>query len=295
MDFSLVDVFGIDDFSGNPVAVVHDATDLSTDRMQRITRWLNLSETTFLLPPRDPAADYRVRIFTLDREMPFAGHPTLGTAHAWLEAGGRPRNAGEIVQECGAGLVPLRRADAGLAFAAPPLIRSGPVEEEKLTEIAAVLGIGRDRIVDAAWADNGPGWAAVLLASAEEVLALEPARHHPSRMEIGVVGPYPPGHDAAYEVRAIFSDPFGGLLEDPVTGSLNASVAQWMLETGRVAAPYRASQGTRLGRTGRVSIEQADGEVWIGGQTRTLFRGSAASLDAESSAGRGAEANARHD
>jgi PhzF family phenazine biosynthesis protein len=273
MDFSLVDVFGVEDFSGNPVAVVHDATGLSTEQMQRITRWLNLSETTFLLPPTDAAADYRVRIFTLDREMPFAGHPTLGTAHAWLEAGGVPRNADEIVQECGAGLIPLRRAEGRLAFAAPPLIRSGPVDEGKLAEIAGVLGIARDRIIDAAWADNGPGWAAVLLGSAEDVLALEPARHHPSRMEIGVVGPYPPGHDAAYEVRAIFSDPFGGLLEDPVTGSLNASVAQWMLETGRVTAPYAASQGSRLGRTGRISVAQADGEVWIGGLTKTLFRG----------------------
>jgi PhzF family phenazine biosynthesis protein len=276
MDFSLVDVFGVEDFSGNPVAVVHDATGLSTEQMQRITRWLNLSETTFLLPPTDAAADYRVRIFTLDREMPFAGHPTLGTAHAWLEAGGVPRNADEIVQECGAGLIPLRRAEGRLAFAAPPLIRSGPVDEGKLAEIAGVLGIARDRIIDAAWADNGPGWAAVLLGSAEDVLALEPARHHPSRMEIGVVGPYPPGHDAAYEVRAIFSDPFGGLLEDPVTGSLNASVAQWMLETGRVTAPYAASQGSRLGRTGRISVTQADGQVWIGGATKTLFRGSAA-------------------
>jgi PhzF family phenazine biosynthesis protein len=275
MDFSLVDVFGVEDFSGNPVAVVHDATGLSTEQMQRITRWLNLSETTFLLPPTDPAADYRVRIFTLDREMPFAGHPTLGTAHAWLAAGGSPRNPGEVIQECGAGLVPLRRASGRLAFAAPPLLRSGPVEEAKLAEIASVLGIARDRIVDAAWADNGPGWAAVLLGSAEEVLALEPARHHPSRIEIGVVGPYPPGHDAAYEVRAIFSDAFGGLLEDPVTGSLNASVAQWMLETGRVAAPYTAAQGTRLGRTGRVSIEQTDGQVWIGGATKTLFAGQA--------------------
>jgi PhzF family phenazine biosynthesis protein len=276
MDFSLVDVFGVEDFSGNPVAVVHDATGLSTEQMQRITRWLNLSETTFLLPPTDAAADYRVRIFTLDREMPFAGHPTLGTAHAWLEAGDVPRNADEIVQECGAGLIPLRRAEGRLAFAAPPLIRSGPVDEGKLAEIAGVLGIARDRIIDAAWADNGPGWAAVLLGSAEDVLALEPARHHPSRMEIGVVGPYPPGHDAAYEVRAIFSDPFGGLLEDPVTGSLNASVAQWMLETGRVTAPYAASQGSRLGRTGRISVAQADGQVWIGGATKTLFRGSAA-------------------
>jgi PhzF family phenazine biosynthesis protein len=273
MDFSLVDVFGVEDFSGNPVAVVHDATGLSTEQMQRITRWLNLSETTFLLPPTDAAADYRVRIFTLDREMPFAGHPTLGTAHAWLEAGGVPRNADEIVQECGAGLIPLRRAEGRFAFAAPPLIRSGPVDEGKLAEIAGVLGIARDRIIDAAWADNGPGWAAVLLGSAEDVLALEPARHHPSRMEIGVVGPYPPGHDAAYEVRAIFSDPFGGLLEDPVTGSLNASVAQWILETGRVTAPYAASQGSRLGRTGRISVAQADGEVWIGGLTKTLFRG----------------------
>jgi len=275
MDFSLVDVFGVEDFSGNPVAVVHDAIGLSSEQMQRITRWLNLSETTFLLPPTDPAADYRVRIFTLDREMPFAGHPTLGTAHAWLQAGGTPRNPGDVIQECGAGLVPLRRTGDRLAFAAPPLIRSGPVEEDKLVEIAGVLGIARERILDAAWADNGPGWAAVLLGSAEEVLALEPARHHPSRMEIGVVGPYPSGHEAAYEVRAIFSDAFGGLLEDPVTGSLNASVAQWMLETGRVAAPYLASQGTRLGRTGCISVEQADGQIWIGGATRTLFRGRA--------------------
>ncbi|HYZ48468.1 MAG TPA: PhzF family phenazine biosynthesis protein [Sphingomonas sp.] len=275
MDFSLVDVFGVEDFSGNPVAVVHDASGLSAEQMQRITRWLNLSETTFLMPPTDPDADYRVRIFTLDREMPFAGHPTLGTCHAWLRAGGAPRNADEVIQECGAGLVPVRRDGERLAFAAPPLIRSGPVQEERLDEIASVLGIGRDQIVDAAWADNGPGWVAVLLESAEDVLALEPARHHPSRMEIGVVGPYPPGSEAAYEVRAIFSDAFGGLLEDPVTGSLNASVAQWMLATGRVETPYVAAQGTRLGRSGRVSIAQADGQIWIGGNTRTLFAGRA--------------------
>jgi PhzF family phenazine biosynthesis protein len=276
MDFSLVDVFGVEDFSGNPVAVVHDAGGLSTDQMQRITRWLNLSETTFLLPPTDAGADYRVRIFTLDREMPFAGHPTLGTCHAWLEAGGKPRDAARIVQECGAGLVPVRRDGDRFAFAAPPLIRSGPVNEPKLDEIASILGIARDLIMDAAWADNGPGWAAVLLGSAEEVLALDPARHHKSRVEIGVVGPYRPGSEAAYEVRAIFSDPFGGLIEDPVTGSLNASVAQWMLETGRVTAPYVASQGTRLGRTGRVSVSQANGQIWIGGATKTLFRGRAA-------------------
>jgi PhzF family phenazine biosynthesis protein len=276
MRFSLVDVFGVDDFSGNPVAVVHDATGLSTDQMQRITRWLNLSETTFLLPPMLAEADYRVRIFTLDREMPFAGHPTLGTCHAWLEAGGTPRNPGEIVQECGVGLVPVRRAGESLAFAAPPLIRTGPVENAKVEEIAGVLGIARERILDAAWVDNGPGWIGVLLSSAEEVLALTPARHHPSRMEIGVVGPHRAGQEAAYEVRAIFSDAFGGLIEDPVTGSLNASVAQWMLESGRVSAPYCAAQGTRLGRTGRVQVGKGDGQIWIGGATKILFKGQSA-------------------
>lgn len=275
MDFTLVDVFGVGDFSGNPVAVIHDAGQLSTEQMQRITRWLNLSESTFIVPPTDPGADYHVRIFTLDRELPFAGHPTLGTCHAWLEAGGTPRDPAMIVQQCAAGLIPLR-AGKGLAFAAPPLMRSGPVDEAKLDEVAAVLRIGRGRIVDAAWADNGPGWVAVMLASAEEVLAIEPARHHSQRIDIGVVGAYPPGHETAYEVRAIFSDPYGGLIEDPVTGSLNASLAQWMLASGHIAAPYVAAQGTRLGRTGRISVDQDAGEIWIGGQTRTLFRGTAA-------------------
>ena len=277
MDFSLVDVFGVDDFSGNPVAVVHDADALSGEEMQRITRWLNLSESTFLLPPTDPAADYRVRIFTLERELPFAGHPTLGTCHAWLEAGGQPRDPARIVQQCPAGLVTVRDEGGGLAFAAPPLLRSGPVDEATLDEVAALLGIGRERIVDAAWTDNGPGWVSVLLASAEEVLALEPARSHPGRIDIGVVGLYPPGSEAAYEVRAIFTAGFGALVEDPVTGSLNASVAQWMLDSGRVAAPFVAAQGTRLGRTGRVAIARdTEGAVWVGGRTRTLFKGSAA-------------------
>lgn len=276
MDFSLVDVFGVEDFSGNPVAVIHDATSLDTEAMQRITRWLNLSESTFLLPPADAQADYRVRIFTLERELPFAGHPTLGTCHAWLQAGGKPRDPGRIVQQCEAGLVSVRNDSGRLAFAAPPLIRSGPVDDATLDEIAGILGIGRDRIVDAAWTDNGPGWVSVLLASAEEVLALEPARSHPGRIDIGVVGLYPPGSEAAYEVRAIFTAGFGSLVEDPVTGSLNASVAQWLLESGRVTAPYTAAQGTRLDRTGRVSVSQADGQLWIGGNTRTLFRGEAA-------------------
>jgi PhzF family phenazine biosynthesis protein len=193
----LVDVFHDRPFSGNPLAVVLDADGLSTEHMQRITRWLNLSETAFLLPPTTPDADYRVRIFTLDREMPFAGHPTLGSCHAWLSAGGQPRREGEIIQECGAGLVPIRRNGAQLAFAAPPLIRSGPVSEAELQEIARFLRIPGSAIIDANWADNGPGWVVVLLESAEAVLALNPPKDHPTRIDIGVVGPHPPGSPTA--------------------------------------------------------------------------------------------------
>lgn len=271
--FRLVDVFGADPYSGNPLAVVADAEGLDEREMQRIARWLNLSETAFLLAPTAPGADYRVRIFTLAHELPFAGHPTLGSCHAWLEAGGRPRDPAMIVQECGTGLVRVRRAGGVLAFAAPPLTRSGSVDEADLAEIAAVLRIERSAIVDAAWADNGPGWVAVLLASAEAVLAVEPVRHHPRRIDVGLVGPHPAG-PAAFEVRALFSDAHGALIEDPVTGSLNASIAQWLFASGRATGPYLAAQGTRLGRTGRVQVERdGAGQVWIGGQTATLFAG----------------------
>jgi PhzF family phenazine biosynthesis protein len=254
--FTLVDVFAERAFMGNPLAVITGADDLDAADMLRITRWLNLSETTFLLPATAPGADYRVRIFTLEREMPFAGHPTLGTCRAWLHAGGRPaRQDGVIVQECGAGLVHVRRDGDTLAFAAPPLVRGGPVDEAHLRTLAGVLRIPRSAIVDAAWADNGPGWVAILLESAQAVLDLEPVRHHPERIEVGVVGPYPHGADPVYEVRTFFSDHRGSLLEDPVTGSLNASAAQWMLATGRVRAPFTAAQGGRLGRDGRVRID----------------------------------------
>ena len=270
----LVDVFGQAPLSGNPLAVVSDAGHLDTAAMQQITRWLNLSETTFLLPPTTPDADYRVRIFTLDREMPFAGHPTLGTCHAWLEAGGTPHTRDEITQECGLGLVRIRRNDGLLAFSAPALIRSGDCDAAKIAEIAEVLRIPVEAIVDAQWVDNGPGWAAVLLRSAEEVLAIEPLRSHHTRVDIGVVGPYAAGSESAFELRAFFSDHHGGLVEDPVTGSLNASVAQWLLRTGRARSPYQASQGTRLGRQGRIAVEQDHaGNVWIGGKTQTLFEG----------------------
>ncbi len=272
--FQLVDVFGQGDFSGNPLAVVLDADGLDGETMQRITRWLNLSETTFLLPPTTPDADYRVRIFTLDRELPFAGHPTLGSCHAWLTAGGQPQRAGEVVQECGAGLVTVRRDGERLAFAAPPLIRTGPVDEATLVEAAQVLRIGLDEIQDAQWVDNGPGWMAVMLRSADAVLALEPLRAYERRIEIGVVGAHAPGADADYEVRALFSDPYGAIIEDSVTGSLNASIAQWLFASGARTAGYVAAQGTRLGREGRVYIDRdASGQIWVGGATRTLFSG----------------------
>lgn len=273
--FKLVDVFHTQPLTGNPLTVVFDTEGLSTEEMQQITRWLNFSETTFLLPPISREADYRMRIFTLDREMPFAGHPTLGTCHAWLEAGGTPRSAKGIVQECGAGLVPVRRDEGRLAFAAPQLVRSGPVAEEKLQEVTTVLHIARSDIIDAQWVDNGPGWIAVLLASADAVLAIEPATAHPTRLDIGLVGAYPAGSPVAFELRAIFSDHHRRLVEDPVTGSLNASVAQWLISSGRATAPYIASQGARVGRAGRIHIDcDASDTVWVGGKSTTLFSGS---------------------
>lgn len=277
--FALVDVFGTDAFTGNPLAVIADGDGLSTEEMQRITRWLNLSETTFLLPPTQPDADYRVRIFTLSHELPFAGHPTLGTCHAWLEAGGTAKRSGVVVQECGTGLVEVRRGPDGLAFAAPPLIRSGPPSDAEIAQVAAVLRIDRAAIVDAAWVDNGPGWIAVLLASAAAVRAVEPARHHDGRIDIGIVGAHPPGGDAAFEIRAIFSAPGGLLIEDPVCGSLNASVGQWLFATGHAEDRYVATQGACVGRTGRILVERDErGQVWVGGRTQSLFSGKAGTV-----------------
>ena len=271
--FSQVDVFTSVPYRGNPVAVVVDDSDLTTEGMQRFAHWTNLSETTFLLPPTDPAADYRVRIFTTDVELPFAGHPTIGTCHAWLEAGGTPKTEGVVVQECGAGLITLRSTDDGLAFAAPPLIRSGPVDDADLDDVCAVLGINRDDIIDAAWADNGPGWLAVRLADAEAVLGLSPDLGARPTFKIGVVGAYPSGGDTAIEVRAFFKMGAGVGAEDPVTGSLNASLAQWLLADGTLRSPYVASQGTVMGRAGRVTVAEADGEIWIGGRAVTCITG----------------------
>ena len=269
--FAQVDVFTTGPGLGNALAVVLDASGLEAAEMQRFAHWTNLSETTFLLPPEDPGADYKVRIFTPDAELPFAGHPTLGSCHAWLEAGGVARDPSTIVQECGSGLVKVRRNGDVLAFAAPPLYRSGPVVETELVEIAASIGLQRDAIVDAQWGDNGPGWVIVLLADADAVLAVRPGA---VRHDLGIVGLHPAGSAADLEVRALYPQN-GSVVEDPVTGSLNASAAGWLLATGRLTAPYTARQGTAIGRHGRIEVAQdTDGTVWTGGRTVTVIAGS---------------------
>jgi PhzF family phenazine biosynthesis protein len=270
--FTQVDVFTDRLTFGNPVAVVHDADDLTAQEMADFARWTNLSETTFLCTPTEARADYRVRIFTTRTELPFAGHPTLGSAHAWLEAGGLAKDPDRVIQQCKAGPVPIRRDGTRLAFAAPPLIRSGEVSAEDLMEIVAFLDIGRDVVVDAQWADNGPGWVALLLADAETVLALHPKAAITDRFSaVGVIGPYPPRSEVDFEVRAFI--PLNGLSEDPVTGSLNAALSQWLIGTQRAPSSYVAAQGTAVGRRGRVHVSQVDGQVWVGGDTVTGVTG----------------------
>ena len=272
--FRQVDVFTDEPLLGNPVAVVHDADGMSDEEMQRFARWTNLSETTFLLEPTEAGADYRLRIFTPETELPFAGHPTLGSAHAWLEAGGVPAGEG-LVQQCGVGLVALRRDGRRLAFAAPDLIRSGPVDDALTDEIAAALGLERDAILDIAWADNGPGWVGVRLASAEVVLGLSPD-HGRLPVDVGVVGPHPDGAECAVEVRA-FVPHAAGIAEDPVTGSLNASLAQWLTRDGVLPPSYVAAQGTAIGRRGRIHVDtDDDGTIWVGGDTLTTVHGTVA-------------------
>jgi PhzF family phenazine biosynthesis protein len=270
LPFRQVDVFTTEPLLGNPVAVVHDADGLDAAQMAAFARWTNLSETTFLLSPTDPAADYRLRIFTPGGELPFAGHPTLGSAHAWLEAGGAPQ--GEyVVQQCGVGLVELRRDAGRLAFRAPDLLRAGPVEAELMPRIAGALGLVAADLLDAAWCDNGPGWIGVRVDSAATVLGLRPDYAAMGELKLGVVGPYPEGGECAVEVRAFV--PTFGVPEDPVTGSLNAALGQW-LAGGVLPSTYTASQGTVLGRRGRVHVERDGDTVWVGGATMTTISGS---------------------
>jgi PhzF family phenazine biosynthesis protein len=268
--FIQVDVFGETPYRGNPLAVVVDAEGLTTAAMQKFAKWTNLSETTFLLPPTQASADYKVRIFTPTEELPFAGHPTLGSAHAWLANGGVSKSEDIVVQECGVGLVTVRRDGNLLSFAAPPLLKSGPVDEALILEAAMSLGITRTSIIDAAWIDNGPGWLGILLASAQEVLAIQP---NAMKLTLGVAGAHSPQSKFAYEVRAFYSSN-GITFEDPVTGSLNASLAQWLIHSGRFSAPYLASQGSAIGYAGVVHIEaDTSHDIWIGGNVVTCITG----------------------
>ena len=298
--FKQVDVFTDTPYFGNPLAVVLGGSGLGDDAMQRFARWTNLSETTFLLPPTDASADYRVRIFTPGGELPFAGHPTLGSCHSWLQAGGQPKNAEFIMQECGVGLVKIRR-EAGtqrLAFAAPALKRSTP-SPELLTQVAAALGVQPAQILAAQTLDNGPVWLGLLLDSPEAVLQLVPDHRALEQLgvDVGVAAIYPPedappliaranrearAFDTApkatlsaapdLEVRAFTTD--SGINEDPATGSLNASLAQWLMAEGRMPARYLASQGVCLGRAGQVDLARdAQGQVWVGGDSVTCIDG----------------------
>jgi len=272
--FTQVDVFTDTRLRGNPLAVVHGADGLSDAQMQAFARWTNLSETTFLQSPTSAEADYRVRIFTPGGELPFAGHPTLGSCHAWLEAGGTPRSAGRVVQQCAYGLVPIRFDGGRAAFAAPPSTR-GPADPALVTRVLAALGVASDRLVAAQWLDNGPKWLGLQLRDAATVLAIEPDQAALKTLaKVGVIGPHGPGSDCQFEVRA-FAAPIG-IPEDPVTGSLNASFAQWLIDAGVAPERYVAAQGTRMERAGRVHIERDGDTVWVGGHSISCVRGEVA-------------------
>ncbi len=288
--FKQVDVFTAQSYYGNPLAVVLDGAGLSTEEMQHFTNWTNLSECTFVLPPTDAAADYKVRIFCPGRELPFAGHPTLGTCHAWLEMGSTPQASGAaggkptgefIIQECGLGLIKIRRDGAKLAFAAPPLLKSGALDDADVELIARGLGVQRSEIVAHAWCDNGPNWRGVMLRSADQVLALKPDAAVLAGLDIGVVGPrgkvgvidsQQSGNETLFEIRAFFPGN-NGMTEDPVTGSLNAGIAQWLIGAGIAPPNYIAAQGTSLGRAGRVHVSSVGGDIWIGGESVTCIDG----------------------
>ena len=270
--FHQLDVFSSEAFLGNPLAVVHEADELSWVQMSSFARWTNLSESTFLMRPTHPEADYRVRIFTPGSELPFAGHPTLGSAAAWLAAGGRPRQPGVVVQECGIGLVRVRQDGERLAFAAPPLRRSGLLDDKLVMTIAAGLRIPRSDIVMSQWVDNGPGWCAAMLKSAEQVLELQPDMVMLRELKLGVIGPYPAGSPAAFEVRAFV--PGLGVAEDPVTGSLNAGIGVWLIKTGQAPPRFTVSQGTVLKRRGRLYLERLGEDIWVGGDVAIRVEGS---------------------
>jgi PhzF family phenazine biosynthesis protein len=269
--FTQLDVFTEVPLRGNPLAVVHDADDIPEAHLPAFANWTNLSETAFLLRPTDPAADYRVRIFTPAAELAFAGHPTLGSCAAWLRAGGEPRNPSEIVQQCGVGLVRVRRDGERLAFAAPPA-RMAATTDEELARVCHALGLAVGQVRASQWTDNGTRWMVLLLDDAATVLGVEPD-HAALRTlaKVGLVGPQPADADSQFEVRG-FVDP-AGIPEDPVTGSLNAMLAQWLMHIGAAPSRYVARQGTRLGRDGRVHVERTGADTWIGGAVAPCIDG----------------------
>ena len=276
MQLDLVDVFASGALSGNPLAVVRGGEALDGAAMLALTRWLGFSETTFLLPPTDLAADYRVRIFYPAGELPFAGHPTLGSAAAWLASGGKPAAADRVVQQCGIGLVEVRLDGARLAFRAPPLIKGGPLTEAERATAIRLAGVDPAQVIGAVHANNGPGWQLLHLASAEAVLAARPQATAPVPTDIGLVGAWPAGHPRQFELRAFFADANGRMTEDPVTGSLNASVAQYLVDAGHAAAPgYRAGQGQAIGADGDIAVTIAADGIWIGGVARMVAQGAA--------------------
>lgn len=269
--FHQLDVFSNEPLRGNPLAVVHGAQTLKDETMASFARWTNLSETTFLLPPVSEQADYKVRIFTPGRELPFAGHPTLGSCYAWMAAGGQSKSTDYIVQECGIGLVRIKKDGEKLAFAAPPLLRTGPLDEMTLVQISAGLGIKREDITHHQWIDNGPGWCAVMLGSAEQVLSLKPDFSKLGDLKLGVIAPQSAGSDTDYEVRAFVGSL--GVPEDPVTGSLNAGLGIWLISAGLARTNYVASQGTVLQRKGRVYVDRVGDDIWVGGHTAICIEG----------------------
>lgn len=267
MQLDLVDVFGSRPLTGNPLAVVRGAGALNDGQMLRLTQWLGFSETTFLLPPTDPGADYRVRIFYPAGELPFAGHPTLGSAFAWIMAGGEPRKAEVVVQQCGAGLIPVKQQGDLLAFAAPPLVRTGPLSIVERAEAVRVAGVRDDWIVEAVHIANGPKWQLLRVQAAEQVLAAEPAARAPVGTDVGLAAPAAPGSGVDWELRAFFANQHGQVVEDPVTGSFNAGLAMHLFASGLAKGAYSAAQGRRTGADGLIHLSQdADGTVWVGGR-----------------------------
>ncbi|MGP9527629.1 PhzF family phenazine biosynthesis protein [Glutamicibacter sp. AOP5-A2-18] len=272
--FQQVDVFSSTAYKGNPLGVVLDAPGLSSQEMINYSRWSNLSEVTFVLPSENPDADYRFRIFAREREYPFAGHPALGTARAWLAEGGVPKNSGLILAECEAGVVPIKIQGDVLSFASPPTIRSGTIEASELAEVLHILGVEQSQVLDSQWVDNGPGWMAILLDDHDLLLGLDPKIPiRPGRWKIGVIAPLAHAQDEEkFEVRALTIEN-GTLREDPVTGSLNGAAAQWLINTQKVHPPLINRQGSVIGYEGRVYLDVSDEHLWVGGHTQVLIRG----------------------